>query len=493
MILTSADLSPDQKLDFDVCVIGAGPAGITLALELAPSMSVVVLEGGAEQVVSTQQELFAGKAEGTLISHEYLRRSRLRCLGGTSGHWAGWCLPFASEDFAAKSWLGEDSWPISYSQVEPYYARAASYVEVPPWSDDTVDATEVAEPLKKSEVFTAKRFHLSPPTRFASAFREQLEKQSAISVITLASAVELRLDPATQAVQQVAFRDSRGDLREVRARLFVLATGALETTRLVLASASFLPLIEETSWLGAGFTDHVETTVGIALIPRHGINWQVSTLPNPATEDRRAFSMYFANTEELRKKNCSRFSLQLTPMPLEACPQDIIEYARVREDVYKLPMDSIHMRIRTEPRIRKSNRVRLLTERDALKMQRIALSWFLSDDELHDIRQSAQIAADELVTKHRAAVRLLLPESNPWQHSQVASHHVGTMRMGQSPTDSVVDGNLQMHGVKNLFVASSAVFKSAGVANPTLTLLALTIRLAEYLKQFEREGGVKEL
>jgi len=127
-----------------------------------------------------------------------------------------------------------------------------------------------------------------------------------------------------------------------------------------------------------------------------------------------------------------------------------------------------------------SNRVELLIERDPLGVRRARLTWQRSAAEREAHERCLQVFAARVGYAAVGRVQILAPELRG--RIRPSSHHMGTTRMDENPQRGVVDAQCGVHGVPNLFIAGSSVFPSAGFANPTLTIIALTLRLADYLK-----------
>ncbi|MED5261056.1 MAG: FAD-dependent oxidoreductase, partial [Myxococcota bacterium] len=137
MIRDASSVSPETVIERDVCIVGAGVAGISLALELdRRGISVCLLESGGHVLEAAAQDLYWGEApRGDLIAEpDYLWHSRLRFLGGTTNHWAGYCSPLDPIDFETRSWVPNSGWPFGRETLEPWYRRAATWLEIPPWN-----------------------------------------------------------------------------------------------------------------------------------------------------------------------------------------------------------------------------------------------------------------------------------------------------------------------------------------------------------------------
>ena len=184
---TDADRSRFAE-PFDVCVIGAGPAGITLARRLAAAgASVALMEAGGLDITAESQDCYLGSNAG----QEYfdLDVCRLRYFGGTSNHWGGWSRALDPVDFLPKPWVPRSGWPIPQLALDPYRTEADAILDLP-------SATEAPDlPVRQSGYdFHRFQFRFSPPTRFAEKYRAEIEASPAITLVLDANLVDLRLD-----------------------------------------------------------------------------------------------------------------------------------------------------------------------------------------------------------------------------------------------------------------------------------------------------------
>jgi choline dehydrogenase-like flavoprotein len=169
-------LDNDTTLKGDLCIIGAGAAGISMALEWAgTSRDVILLEGGGFEVERQMQDLY----DGDIVGQPYfpLDAARLHAFGGTTGHWAGFCAPLDPIDFKKRDWVPHSGWPFGREELAPFYDRAHDLVELGPkewdaayWARQQENAKEL--PLREEAVWT-KMWQFSAPTRFGHASKTQ--------------------------------------------------------------------------------------------------------------------------------------------------------------------------------------------------------------------------------------------------------------------------------------------------------------------------------
>ncbi|HEU4616718.1 MAG TPA: FAD-dependent oxidoreductase, partial [Gammaproteobacteria bacterium] len=269
MIIDARGVAEGTRLDADVCIIGAGAAGITLARELAGGpLDVCLLESGGLTPDARTQALYEGKNVGW--PYYSLDALRLRFFGGTTNHWGGVCRPLDDIDFAARSWVPSSGWPFGKAELDPYYRRAHEVCQLGPYDYD-VAAIEDA---------SRQRFHLdaarlettmcqySPPTRFGQVYREALERAPNVRTYLYANAVDLVPVESGRALSHVQAATLEGARFTVHARRFVLATGAIENARLLLASNGNRAggLGNDHDLVGRFFMEHLSFPAGL-LVP----------------------------------------------------------------------------------------------------------------------------------------------------------------------------------------------------------------------------------
>jgi choline dehydrogenase-like flavoprotein len=488
------------ELEADVCIIGGGMAGIALAKEFANTRHrVLLLEGGGLEFDRSSQDLY----KGTNVRGDFsLAKSRFRLLGGTSYVWGGWSAPLDEIDFHKRAWVPHSGWPITRADLVPV-------AEWPSLAGTTLklDPNQVEHKL----------WQLSPQTRFGEKYLGDLRAASNITLLLNASATELISTASTRAVSRVKVGTLGGRRTQVRARAYVLACGGIEVPRLMLASNSVESkgLGNSNDLVGRFFMEHPHPDAGGVLL----------------TEDLESFRPYFdhqVGQEEVvlgfgpseraqRRLGLLNSSIavhgELHSEPTDAW-DSLMKLSRafgerswppnagahlgnilsdldgvIREAYLKSkqgPIRGFSFTARTESTPDPNNRVTLQEERDALGMPRVRLDWKPAPLDRVTVAKTMQLIAQEFGRLEVGRVQineLLLQEDLRWSDNlSWFGHHMGTTRMSNDPKKGVVDANCRVHGVDNLFVASSSVFPTSGYANPTLTILALALRLADHLK-----------
>lgn len=479
------ELADGQQITADLCIVGAGPAGITLARALrGHGISVALLESGGFEPEPETQQLYAGEVTG----EDYLEldQARLRRFGGSSNHWEGYCRPLDAEDFAPPPRTDLSGWPFDHTELERYYPEASQLCEVhhelgfsgQPWAERAGLPLLPTNPAAlPNEVLLR-----SPPTRFGELYRADIVDSSDITLYHHANVVELVEAQGRVSGLRVAHFDGATQL--VRAERVVLATGGIELPRLLLASDGSSPggVGNGNDLVGRFFMEHPH------LRNMHLVTGRADDLSfytdEPSVDGQTVRGVLHLHPE-LREANGigNGAALLYPPGPLTNEP---FPHARgVRSLVSDLagePVDQdLRFQVITEQIPNARSRVRLTSQRDGLGLRRCALHWELHPYDEVTLRRTVELAAAELaslgigrVSSPAAAGKLNYPVSG-------GPHHMGTTRMHEDPSQGVVDADSRVHGIENLFIAGSSVFPTGGFAQPTLTLVALALRLADAL------------
>lgn len=504
MLFDARFIPTNQEIHTDICIIGAGAAGISIAKEMSESqLSVTLLESGGLSFDKATHFLNAGTGEGDarVGKPEYPLVSRLRFFGGSTNHWGGWCRPLDNIDFEKQSWNQYSGWPFSANDMEPYYSRACQYCEIQPFDYQPSDWEVSEHPfilINNEKNITTRVYHYSPPTRFGQIYRDTLLKATNVNVYLYANVTNIQPNHNVDTVSYVEVRCLTQNHFKVHAKYYILATGAIENARILLNSNKVQKegLGNGTDLVGRNFMEHPHLDVGrICLFPQW--NWtlydsnyafhthQSSVLKHPIRGT-------LCLSENLKKKH----HLLNMSMHVEAFSYPTSEKRTMDQMVcetmhhinqltasQKAPTSPFYgeLYVRSEQEPNEENRIVLTEEKDPLKQQRIKLKWKLGTNDKRSIRESLFLLAKELGTLGYGRVQDRIDDLWP-DRVDHGNHHMGTTRMDTSSQQGVVDKNCQLHGVSNLFVAGSSVFPTSGFANPTLTIVALAVRLADHIK-----------
>lgn len=464
-MIRSINSLTSKSLQADLCIVGGGAAGITLAVELAGTgVDVLLIESGGTKPDPPTQALYEGSANG--INPSYLRTSRLRFFGGTTNHWTGYCRPLDKSDF--------HSWPISYEELSPYYRKAAELIDI----FDPTDPDKVLEHFKShqekpllidSESFRTHVFH-QRPVSFNSLFRTKIDEASNIRVITEANLTSINLD-STEQIKEIEARSLSGKSLTIRAYNYALCCGGLENPRILLNSE--IAQIDRSGKLGVGFSEHP-----------FGISADM-VLPDQLTK---SFNLdYWASHARSSEGFNEPVKLVIGPKENELTNSWPNFYLMLDRKADSLPLkDGIislvggsktHFQITAvlEQQLEDSNKVSLSDETDILGLRKIHVDWNYSEQDR--VKELLTRFAQEMGWTFNGRLR-----RRPFNDHFLANHHIGTTRMGSSSDDSVVDIHGRFHTLNNLYLCGSSVFPKAGASNPTLTIMALSIRMADHFK-----------
>ncbi len=507
MHIDARTLDEGSLIEGDVCIIGAGAAGISMALDWIGSRhDVILLEGGGFEVEVELQDLYRGENVGQ--RYYPLVSSRLHYFGGTTGHWAGFCSTLDAIDFEERPWVPYSGWPIRRADLDPYYARAQKILELGPYEYEAAyweerDPELVRLPLDESKVRT-KMWQFSPPTRFGRRYRDDVLNAENVHLYTYANVCSIEANESVSSVDELEIRGLDGKRHRVRARYYVMACGAIQNARLLLASTSRTSngLGNDHDLVGRFFMEHLEVQSAYFAMPI-AAPMKMYTWTPLQTAARGELAVSEAQQESHRILNCTtslapRPESESRPAMIDWFSDDPAAMARFWDDMEKAyesrepvsdepaPFDEYTMQARLEQAPNPNSRVLLDSERDGLGVPRVKLDWQLTELDKRSIRKTHELIGEEVGRAGVGRVRLMdwLLTSEPMWPSTLGGgwHHMGTTRMHDDARKGVVDANCKVHGLANLFVAGSAVFPTAGAANPTLTLVATSLRLSDHLK-----------
>ena len=528
------DLETDEfgpVAEAEVCVLGAGPAGISLALELAEkNRNVILLESGGESYDVRTQGLY----DGHNIGREYynLTYDRVRYLGGTSHHWGGWCVPLRPEDLQERSWVPHSGWPITWGELNKFYGRAQTWCELDRLDYDPRAWLEPDFPLLELDGARLENYlykwspadNWRPPTHFGRVYRDRLAAAQNLRTVLHANIVDIECNEGVKHVTTVVARTLDGKELRVSARYFVLATGGLENPRLLLAAnkQASAGLGNDQDLVGRYFMEHIEGVVAHILIddPRRSrwlASYEKRIMPNEHLSISAALRPTFAAQRKkeilnaglvLRSRvdgnsgyvSAKRIATALAGDGESDYVRDLGNVLTGLDEValwihhrrkgtnYEFPRtrDPAKVWVNSEQAPNPESRVALTDQADQLGIPQLSLDWRIGEFEKRTLREASKILAEEIARIKGMRVQLqewLLAEDSDLPTNEIfgGHHHMGTTRMAQGSSTGVVDPNCRVFGLDNLYIAGSSVFPTVGYANPTLTIVALSVRLADHL------------
>lgn len=545
MFVDSLGLDPDTSVRANVVVIGAGVAGITLAMELERhGIDTIVLESGGRQPDAATRDLNRGHSVG--LPYRFADGCRSRYLGGSSNCWGGWCRPFDDWDFENRHWVANSGWPISADDLRRYYPRTHDYLQLGPYNYDTQHFEEaIAHPRVRRMPLPSGRLwdplsQFSPPVRMGQAYEKALGQARHIRVFLHANVTNLRLGTVSESLEQVCCQTLGGNQFNVIGNIFVLAAGGIENPRLMLAANSQRPagLGNENDLVGRYFMDHPRSFCGQvhlaenwrrnmlfdakhhirnAAVSAYGTCVAAALAPTRETQEREGIlnsrvwfhSMYAGDGSDaylalshLKHRQVFNepdgISLYQDLSTLARHPIDTAAYITGKFWRPQMLLRRVTLQGIVEPEPDRNCRVRLSqTDKDALGMPRVEIDWRLSAQTRRTFDRSFAIVAEELALGGVGQVDLgpqiehtedAWPELDP----RGTWHHMGATRMHDAASSGVVDRNCRVHSVGNLYVAGSSVFTTGAANLPTQTIVALTLRLSDHLVDQVRKRNLAE-
>ncbi len=509
MHIDARKLRNGSVIEGDICIVGAGAAGISIALEWIDSpYKIILLEGGGFEYDEKVQELYDGKTTG---QHYFpLKSARLHYFGGTTGHWAGYCSTMDDIDFQKRDWVPYSGWPITRKDLDPFYARAQKNVELGPYEYNLdywqkQDPDLIPLPLDENVVWN-KIWQFSPPTRFGTKYRKRIVDAKNIHLYTYANLTDINSSENISAVHKIIVKNYAGKEHTVKAKYFILACGAIQNARILLASNKQAEqgLGNDHGLVGRFFMEHLEIKSGELWLDR--LNpMKLYNLEFDITKMRAELAISAEKQRELRILNGT---VSLSPLAAARNTRPIIDVWTgndPRKDIVDLYQNfkksdrakppaggsaidkAFQLFTRMEQAPNPSSRITLDAEKDSLGMPRSILNWILTPLEKKSIRKIHELIGQQVGLGNVARVKLLeyLWDENDYTWPSFTGggwHHMGTTRMSEDPKAGVVDADCKVHGIANLFIAGSSCFVTAAAPNPTLTLIALSIRLSDHLK-----------
>jgi choline dehydrogenase-like flavoprotein len=548
MLIDARNLPNEQTITTDVCIIGAGPAGITLAREfLGKNQQVCLLESGSVELNPQAQTLGQGETIGDSYLAPHLTRHRQ--FGGNSNIWSikignGQIgvrhVPLDEIDFEQRDWVPYSGWPLTRAELNPFYERAQAVCHAGPFVyDSEFWQSDAASPLPlKSERLITSMFQFGPRDVFYQQYREELKQASNITIYVNANTLELETNDSAQTATRARVASVPGRQFWVEAKLFVLATGGIENARLLLLSNQRQPagLGNQHDLVGRFFMDHVLVDGGMFVPADPSLYDRMALYDLRRVNQTAVLGKLSLSQETLRREQLLNLTAILFPRPSLRQFEAIVAFKSVAESLMgkTLPPNLLSQAIKilfgidyvmlasylaatkhqsllhnfgrggwselpnnqrrfksfqvffmAEQAPDPDNRIRLGAERDPFGCQRVAIHWKWGDLNNRSLARSQAIFAEELARSGLGTYQIKQDANGQPAVCYPAglAHHIGTTRMHPDPKQGVVDINNRVHSVSNVFVAGSSVFPTGSYANPTLTIVALSLRLADHLKQ----------
>ncbi|NQV57622.1 MAG: GMC family oxidoreductase [Rhodospirillales bacterium] len=520
MLFDGRSVQTGSEIEGEICIIGAGAAGLAIANEFMNTNHKIILveSGGVEQDDKTQA-LYEGEDEPA-----GLENARTRFFGGSTNCWHGRCAPLDNSDFQSKDWVPHSGWPFARDELVPYYEKACQLLKIGSFKQFL--STDWDKELYPGQFFSSFK---SPDSRISGVpfvesremdrklgprMYERLKQSKNIHVFLNLNLTDLGLNSNRSRLKKIDVATLNGRTFSVRSNFFVLALGGLENPRLLLASDKVDPrgVGNKNDLVGRYFMGHSFTNMGEILYTNDQYCFDKESIGSPRGQ------LFFKLRDEFQKKskilnagfwlskNISKGEMTFRYLRRDTLRgrtpdnlgEQLAEMSKNFGDVVHAAACNIlgkrnrpntwDFMVQAEDLPDPENRVTLGHQTDALQIRRLKVRRKGSDLARQTVLKASEVFAAEMTRLGMGRVKLSsdYSEGRLFRSDEVndleLGHDIGTTRMDDNPKKGVVNSNCQLHGVENLYVAGSSVFPTSGFANPTLTIIAMAIRIAGHIK-----------
>jgi choline dehydrogenase-like flavoprotein len=477
--------SPDKEIRADFCIIGSGPAGLTLAVSLAGARkSVILAEGGSYDFSEESQDIYRGENHG--LDYYDLESARLRYFGGTSNHWSGMCGIFDAVDFEQRDIFGMPGWPIEREEILKYLPIARGILDL-----DNTNLLQVEDPAWNGRLWRQRPVAYSPPTRFGEKYRTEAAQNPLLNILLNANLTNIELENDLGATASLTVTNYHGVTAKLTAGTYVLAMGALENARMLLNCSGQVKqgIGNGHDMVGRCFMEHLNVQLA-RFISTNNDFWfpdgnprgqQLLPMPSLMKSEKIgngvvAFGPFSKPVSYGRTRYFKQIIRNLV------CSTNwsrdggryLVDFNCAGEGIVTSLIEQL-----PNP----ESRIELIEQLDRFGLRRVGLNWAITDGDRRTIRRLAIGVAKEMAELDIARLQLMpyITDESLEIPIHGHAHQMGTTRMSLSPANGVVDRDCRVHGIRNLYIAGSSVFPTGGGTNPTLTIVMLTLRLAELL------------
>lgn len=504
--LNEVQIDPFKGKSFDVCIIGGGVVGITLAMYLNKNLNIVLLEAGGLNYSEESQEVYKGNQVGFNTSYSLKFRGG-RWLGGSSNMWGGRCFPFSSIDFKKRDYVKYSGWPIEKKDLDFYDEETRLILDLPslPQQGFYKGWTDVLE--KSDDYFRGTKFSYSvPPTNFKTKYEDELKSRSNIHCYINANLTDMTLAENLSSVQNIEVTNYQKRVFNTSAKVFILATGGIENPRLLLNfnKQAKNGIGNENDLVGRFFSEHINSHVGTFIMEDSAKN---AFFNADSPKDKKFVWSTIAPTEKLqREKQIGRFEISVRPRlklfsPLSkkfkekikdiVCLTDWTKNLAVKINGREFTCEHYDgfLMITQGQEPNPLSRVTLGNDTDKFGLKRVVLDWKFSENDALTCKKGIMSFSKRFAESNLGRVNIadwLLKKDIKYVDNRYTTggHHLmGTTRMGSSPKDGVVDSNLKVFGIDNLYIGGTSVFPTYGAVNPTFNMVQMTLRLADHLNK----------
>ena len=518
MISDFLTLKTADHMTADICVIGAGAAGMAIAeYFMDKNVKVLVIESGNFKFNQNIQNYYEIENVGLKFDGGF--GGRFRTMGGSTTKWGGQALPLTKLDFKPKNWIKNTGWPIQKEDLGAYYKKALKFLNVDDLDfDDQIFKKLRIGPLNLGSTFNYHVSKWSPNPDLRNVYKKRFKESQNLEILLNANLLQIERSEDKKTVSSIVAGEASKQIK-ITAQYYILSCGGIENARIMLHNA-----IAPESPVGKYLQDHPSIEIG-RLTPTSGRT--IQQYFNIHYWQKWEYSIRLSLTDEFQEKEkCTNASVSIMFTPrassligklnllkksvakkkpfqilqngfaalLKSYEIFLIAYNYIFYKFQYKPGAYFPIKISFEQEPSEDSWVKLSDKKDALGIPLSKVCWDITEATWITAIKVAQELTREL-KKHNLGEVTLYPEifqENPdWKKLfGDVNHHIGTTRMGVDPLKSVVDCDCQVWGLNNLYVAGSSVFPTSGHSNPTLTLIALSYRLAEHLdKKINEKAG----
>jgi hypothetical protein len=553
MFIDAETLEQNTTVSSAIAIVGSGPAGIVLALELAQAgFEIILIESGRLNFSEAIQNLGAA-SDFDLKRHAPMSECTRRQLGGTSIIWGGRCLPLDRVDFDDRPFIPHSNWPIAYEEIECYFQKTCDYLfcgksdfnigDIP-----NVKQQSIVPGLLDTEILNSTLERWSLPTNFGKEYFNDLKYSRQIKLFYGLTCTEIVTNENGNQVEFLRAKTLGGKNIELKCQKYVLAGGALNTTRLLLTSDLRHPggIGNHSEMLGKFYMGHLSGSIAVAqfstpsqntifgfdqdsdnvylrrrfsftkeFLHKHQLSNIVAWLGVPKFGDpshqngilsaayialNTPFVRNYLTSKAIRRTAIGTLDQSFKWLHIKNVLKDFIQvitslpvlgYQRYVAN-RKIPALFVYSGINEYPLQYHSEQipnpkstVGLSDEQDELGVRRLNINLQFTQQDVDSVIASHKYW-DEYLQQHNCGrLKYVTNDTNAsvWEQAGDGYHQIGTTRMSAEPNAGVVGTNCNVHGVDNLFIASSSIFVTSGQANSTFTILSFALRLADHIKK----------
>ena len=499
---------------FDLCIIGAGAAGVTIAQNLnGENFSVCLIEAGGEGYSYESQKRYDGNWSNEIFGQKQninsrLLSDRLRYFGGTTNHWTGRCRRFDKIDFKKRSWIPNSGWPINHKDLITYYKEAENILDL-----NFLDYDAESNDLNRiGEFFRKREFTFGPPTRMGNKYKSTLFDSKNLTVVLNCNFKKFIYSESKENISGIICSDYKQNEFSVMCDQVILSTGGIENVKILLNENLYRSFNNVN--LGKYFMGHAIWKTGEFFYSNNfdiapylttiNESFLTSVIKDSRTLYRKVqvrlgkkkldprvvykqnrFNQSFLALDEQAQEKLKLPNMGVT-LESEYNPTNLdLSYYSILKSTRKLDYSAIGCRsllLRAEQVPDSNSAISLSNEKDQLGLIKAEVKWTMNNIDYNSIKKFNQYLNLELSKTNLGFIKNNFNINKIPDQLWSGAHHLGGTRMSDTPLNGVVDKNMKVFGFNNLYISGGSVFPTSGLANPTLTIVALSLKLADHVK-----------